>query len=137
MTDTVDTRATSLGRRDVAGGVAEARVRVLLRDFDEAEADIRVLGVLKVRAQDFNCTELNLRLNGASEMDLSGHGNSLDATIQGASKLNAYDYEVTDAIVDANGASKARVYVTGTLEIEESVVSDVDYRGNPRVIRRD
>jgi len=57
--------------------------------------------------------------------------------LQFASKLRAYNLEVDDAIVEANGASSAKVNVNNSLEMEEGLASDIDYRGNPRIIKRD
>lgn len=110
---------------------------VMFRNFTEEESEIEVLGVIKAKGEDFNCRNFYVRLNGASELDLYGRGTNLDASVQGASKLHAYDYEVANANVEANGASGADVFVTGTLEMEEGVASDIDYKGSPRVIRRD
>ena len=42
-----------------------------------------------------------------------------------------------DAIVEANGASSAKVNVTKSLEMDEGLASDIDFRGNPHVIKRD
>jgi hypothetical protein len=62
---------------------------------------------------------------------------NLDAELQFASKLRAYNLEVQDAMVEANGASSAKVNVSGSLEMEEGLASDIDYRGNPNVIKKD
>ena len=64
-------------------------------------------------------------------------GNDLDAELQFASRLRAYNLEVADAIVEVSGASSAKVNVNNTLEMEEGLASDIDYRGNPHVIKRD
>jgi hypothetical protein len=110
---------------------------VMFRNFTEEESELEALGVIKVKGEDFNCRNFYVRLNGASEFDLYGRGTNLDASIQGASKLHAYNYEVANANIEVNGASSADVFVTGTLEMEEGVASDIDYKGSPRVIRRD
>jgi hypothetical protein len=68
---------------------------------------------------------------------LSGRATNLDAELQFASKLRAYNLEVDDAIVEASGASSAKVNVLKSLEMEEGLASDIDYRGDPHVIKRD
>ncbi len=108
--------------------------KVSVKGFNEKETELKVIGAMKIRA-DINVENLSVEVSGASEVNLSGQGQRMNADIQGASKLNAYDFEVRTARVDANGVSHAKVYVTGTLEMEESFASEVDYRGDPKVIR--
>ena len=108
--------------------------KVSIKGFNEKETEIKVIGAMKVRA-NINVENLFVEVSGASELGLTGTGARLNADIQGASKLNAYDFEVANARIDANGVSHANVYVTGTLEMEESFASEVSYRGDPQVIR--
>lgn len=105
-----------------------------LRDTEELEIDIQ--GPVKVRG-DLNTNNLNINLSGSSEAELSGRANSLNADVKFASVLKAYNLEVVEAIIEVNGASSAKVNVRETLEMEEGIASDIDYRGNPRIIKRD
>lgn len=90
-----------------------------------------------VHAQgELNAGEITLRLNGSAEADLSGTARKLTADIKFASSLNAYNLEVEEAVVKAVGASSAKVHVTGNLEIDEGVASDIDFTGNPQVSYR-
>jgi hypothetical protein len=93
-------------------------------------------GPVKLRGE-IQGRDLVIDLTGKSEVELSGKVDNLDAELQFASKLRAYNLEVRDAIIEVNGASSAKVNVSGSLEIEEGIASDVDYRGNPSVIKRD
>lgn len=107
--------------------------------FDEFTADnmeIELRGPVELRG---NLTAHNLvvKLVGKSEAELSGRANNLDAELQFASKLRAYNLEVNDATVEVNGASSAKVNVTNSLEMEEGLASDIDYRGDPQIIKRD
>ncbi len=97
---------------------------------------IKILGAIKARG-NINAREMSVYLSGASELELRGEGNNLDAKVLGASKLNAYDYRAKNALVEANGASKASVYVTGRLEINEGLASKVSYKGNPTEVFKD
>ena len=80
---------------------------------------------------------LTVNLTGKSEAELSGQVNNLDADLQFASKLRAYNLEASDATVEVNGASSAKVNVSNSLEMEEGLASDIDYRGDPQIIKRD
>jgi hypothetical protein len=84
-----------------------------------------------------NVGEVTIRLTGKSEADLSGTAGSMTARVEFASRLRAYDLVADDAVVEVEGASTAKVNVKGTLEMEEGVASDIDYRGDPRIIRHD
>jgi hypothetical protein len=101
---------------------------------DDFEIDSR--GPVKIRG-DINAHNLVVKLTGKSEAELSGNVNNLNAHVEFASTLRAYDLETQDAFVEVNGASSAKVNVSGTLEIDEGVASDVDYRGNPHVVKQD
>jgi carbon monoxide dehydrogenase subunit G len=76
-------------------------------------------------------------LAGASELELRGEGETMEATIQGASQLKAYDFHTKNATIEANGASSAKVFVTERLEIKEGIASKVSYRGEPTMVVKD
>ena len=115
---------------------AEGYGKIEFENFETDDMDIEMRGPVKLRGE-LNARDLNIRLTGKSEAELSGRVTNLDADIQFASKLRAYNLEVNDAIVEVNGASSARVNVTNSLEMEEGLASDIDYRGNPNIIKRD
>jgi phage shock protein PspC (stress-responsive transcriptional regulator) len=133
-------------------GIEEMRINVTMPSLEKLEAtgfgnirfdnfngnklDIESTGPIKIRGE-IGMQELNINLTGKSEADLSGHANNLNARMELASKLRAYNLDVVDAMIEVSGASNAKVNVSGNLEIEEGVASDVDYRGNPNVVKRD
>lgn len=105
-------------------------------EFNGNDLEIESRGPIKIRGE-LSMQELSINLTGKSEAELSGHVNNLNARIELASKLRAYNLDVVDAMIEVSGASNAKVNVSGNLEIEEGVASDVDYRGNPNVVKRD
>ncbi|MBL0742797.1 PspC domain-containing protein [Chryseolinea lacunae] len=115
---------------------AEGYGKVQFENFESENMSLEVRGPVKVRG-DLNVKNLVMELTGKSEVELSGRAHNLDAEILFASKLRAYNLEVQDAVVEVNGASSAKVNVSGNLEIEEGLASDVDYRGNPAVVKKD
>lgn len=119
-------------QRIEANGAGEVRIS----GFTEDNLDIEVAGAVKLRA-DVNVRNLRAELTGASKLDIRGDGRYLEAELFGASALYADNFTVQDARVKAFGASKADVYVTDRLEMDESVASRIRYRGNPRTIIRD
>ena len=115
---------------------AEGYGKIEFENFQTDNIDIDLRGPVKLRGE-IDTRDLVINLTGKSEADLSGHATNLDAELQFASKLRAYNLEVDDAIVEANGASSAKVNVTKSLEMDEGLASDIDFRGNPHVIKRD
>ena len=107
-----------------------------LDEYSGQSLVVEARGPVNIRG-DINVENLTIRLTGNSEAQLSGNVGNMNASAEFASRLRAYDLEVRDAIVEVSGASSAKVNVMGTLEIEEGTASDIDYRGNPNVVRRD
>lgn len=99
------------------------------------DLEISLKGPIRARGK-ITAENVVVTLNGNAEADLSGTAKSLSAEVKFASRLRAYNLEVRDATVEASGASSAKVNVTGRLELEEGIASDIDFRGNPEVIRR-
>jgi hypothetical protein len=132
--------------------VEEARITITMPRLEKLEAtgygsirfdnfvtedlDIEARGPIRIRG-DINTQDLTLNLTGKTEAELAGNATRMNARLEFASKLRAYNLDVVDAIVEVSGASNARVSVTGNLEIEEGLGSNVNYRGGPNVIRRD
>jgi phage shock protein PspC (stress-responsive transcriptional regulator) len=109
---------------------------IRIDDFHFEDFDIDLRGPIKFRG-DLTANNLTINLTGASEADLSGNAHNMNAQLELASRLRAYNLEVQDAFVETSGSSTAKVNVHGNLEIEQGISSDIDYRGNPVVTRRD
>lgn len=109
---------------------------VELEELTGAALEIEARGPVTIRG-DVNIEDITIRLTGKSEADLSGRVGNMNARVEFASRLRAYELLADDAFVEVEGASTAKVNVKGTLEIEEGGASDVDFRGNPKIIRHD
>jgi phage shock protein PspC (stress-responsive transcriptional regulator) len=114
---------------------AKGAGKVDLRNFDVNDLEIHLTGAVEARG-NLDAKDININLTGASQLELEGTGHTMDAQIQGASSLRAFSFKVKDASVEVNGASSAKVNVSGTLEMEEGIASDIDYRGKPEIIKR-
>jgi hypothetical protein len=115
---------------------AEGYGSIRFEEFTMNDMEIDMRGPVNIRGT-LNADNLIVNLTGKSEAELSGQVNNLDAELQFASKLRAYNLETRDATVEANGASSAKVNVSHSLEMDEGLASDIDYRGNPEVINRE
>ena len=105
-------------------------------DISGTDLEIEARGPVRDRG-GINVQDLNIKLAGKSDAELTGRVNHMSARVELASRLRAYDLLAQDAIVEVSGASFAKVNVQGTLEVDEGVARDVDYRGNPHVVRLD
>ncbi len=109
---------------------------VIFTGFTVDNLDIEALGAVEIEGQ-VNARDVTINLGGASKLELRGEGNTMEATVQGASQLKAYGFTTENASVEANGASSAKVFVTGKLEIKEGIASKVSYRGDPTTLVKD
>jgi phage shock protein PspC (stress-responsive transcriptional regulator) len=105
-------------------------------EFSSDDLDIEIRGPIRLRGE-MRAMNLNLTMTGKGEADLSGSATRMNARLELASKLRAYNMDVVDAIVEASGASSAKVNVSGTLEMEETGLSNIDFRGSPNIVKRD
>jgi hypothetical protein len=111
----------------------EIKINISMPNIERLDANLT--GAVEARG-NLDAKDLNINLTGASQLELEGTGHTMDAQIQGASSLRAFSFKVKDASVEVNGASSAKVNVSGTLEMEEGIASDIDYRGKPQIIKR-
>ncbi len=114
---------------------AKGAGKLVFRNIVSDDLEVALVGAFKARGQ-LTVHHLSVEATGASEVEISGEGNNLEASITGASRLKAYDFEVQDATVETSGVSSARIYVTGVLDISEGVGSTISYRGNPAEVRK-
>jgi phage shock protein PspC (stress-responsive transcriptional regulator) len=104
-----------------------------IEDFNVEDLDIEVFGPVSVKG-NLTANRLNVNLAGTAKLELFGHGNSIDALVQGASTLKAFDFNVENATVETTSASTAKVTVSGRLETKEGISSKISYRGDPREV---
>ncbi|MEY3920847.1 MAG: hypothetical protein RL634_608 [Bacteroidota bacterium] len=89
-------------------------------------------------ASDFlgklECKRLQVHFSGASDIELTGKVNDLDAVLTGACKLNASTMKVENAEVKVSGASKSTINVHNNLHATATGASHIYYYGNPQHI---
>lgn len=122
MPDLKELKAKGAGDLDIVG-------------FREDDVELKLAGAISGEG-DFESNNLTIELTGASNIELKGSGDFMEANLTGACTLRAYNYEVKHAIIEANGACSAKVFATEKLEIEKGIASSVSHRGEPTVIER-
>ncbi|MCZ8217348.1 MAG: DUF2807 domain-containing protein, partial [Cyclobacteriaceae bacterium] len=114
---------------------AKGAGKLNFRGFTSDDVEIELLGAFRARGE-LTAHHLLVDIKGASELELTGEANNLDATIAGASRLKAYDFVVKDATVETVGVSSAQLTASGILELKEGVGSSIRYKGNPEEVKK-
>jgi hypothetical protein len=75
----------------------------------------------------------DIDLSGASHMNLTGSGGNIKIHSSGASTVDFTYFTVNNADVTFTGASHGTMDVRGTLDVDLSGASSLDYLGNPTI----
>ncbi|MFO7772442.1 MAG: head GIN domain-containing protein [Dehalococcoidia bacterium] len=79
----------------------------------------------ELKAQD-----ARLIVSGASRCELTGAAGDTDLNVSGASRANLLQFQMQNADVNISGASQATINVTGTLNVDISGASSLEYTGD-------
>ncbi len=127
------------------------KIKVFIQSPDLDEIDISGLNDLEIRSLNteslkismagknesevrIEANELEIVLEGSSDMELDGRGENLKIDISGICELDAGQYYAENVEVNTSGTSKAYVYASGVLTVDERGISKVVYSGNPTQI---
>lgn len=118
----------------IEGSTASSFVGMDKFTFDNFNID---LGEASTCELDMDVINLDLKLNSASRVHLSGKCDEMEACVNSASSLNAYDMPTKIADLKVSSVGKAKVNVSHELEIEASSMAKVYYMGDPEKIKKD
>lgn len=82
---------------------------------------------------DISAADVDMELSGGSRIELVGSADSLVADSSGGSHLELGSFPVGDANIEISGGGKATIDVNGTLDLDLSGGSQVEYSGEPRI----
>jgi hypothetical protein len=80
---------------------------------------------------DITAGDADLDLSGGSQVDLIGSADDLKVDGSGGSQLDLESFRVNNADMNLSGGGRATVNVTGTLDVNLSGGSKVEYIGEP------
>ena len=80
---------------------------------------------------DVTTGEIEVALQGASSLALTGTGGNADVSAKGARKADLGGFTVANAKVKLEGASDATITTDGVLDVDLAGSSDVRYLGEP------
>ena len=97
-------------------------------DIEAGSTHVEVSGASKFTgsliAQDYR-----FNISGASTCEISGSAAQGNIEVSGASRFNSPNFKMQDTTVSVSGASTAKIFTSGTLNIEASGASTVTYSG--------
>lgn len=76
---------------------------------------------------------LDIKISGASDVDINGTADEVKIDASGASDVKAYDFNTTNCSVDASGASSIKITVQKELSAKLSGASSVSYKGTAMI----
>lgn len=78
---------------------------------------------------------LEVDLDGASSIDVSGSISFLDAELSGSSDLLDFGLDISNLDIDLSGASTAFLSVEETIRVKASGASTLNYKGNAAILK--
>jgi hypothetical protein len=88
-------------------------------------------------AGHLTATDSDIDISGASHMNLTGSGGDIKVHCSGASTIDFTYFTADNADIEFTGASHGTIDVRGTLDVDLSGASSLDYLGDPTLGRRD
>ncbi len=94
---------------------------------------LTISGASSLDMTNMELGDVDIELSGASRLTAQGTGANLVSTVSGASNLDLESLPVNDATVTVSGASHAVMSPSGTLNVDASGASSLQYTGNPNL----
>lgn len=98
------------------------------KDLDRIKIELN--GATELKAVDLESENLDLEVNGAAKVHLSGAGDNLELETNGASTINTYKYDVANVDLQISGAASCFVYASKTINGNAAGVSKIRYKGD-------
>ena len=106
---------------------------------DEIKADALKLELSGANTSklNINAGKLEVETSGAANATLSGEADKLMIKSSGASNVKAYDLKAESVSVESSGVSNVFVTAQESLEVKADGLSNINYKGNAKVITRE
>jgi len=98
-------------------------------DMEAGNATADISGASRL-AGTLRAHDTSLTLSGASRCELTGSAADMELDVSGASRADLLQFEVQNVDADVSGASRATINMTGTLNVELSGASTLEYTGD-------
>ena len=123
--------------RSISGFEASGASKIIVENpVNEDDVHIYLSGASSFLGE-INCNRFYADLSGASNINVSGNANDLDLEASGASVFRDYGLNVEKLNGELSGASNAFLTVEDEIDIEASGASNLHYKGDATIIRKD
>jgi hypothetical protein len=99
-------------------------------DIEAGNTKINVSGASKATGK-LKAGDTQFEVSGASTCNLSGSGGLTSIEVSGASRFDSPDFLMQNTNINVSGASRADIFTSGTLNLEVTGASTLDYSGSP------
>jgi len=130
-----ESRKVYVNFREINSLIAKGAIDVYGRSPIRTETlELGISGASDVTLEVY-VDELICRIKGAADAYLSGEAKAMIARVSGSCDLEAGKLVAQVCKVEASGASDAQVHAIESLDAKASGSSDIEYRGNPKILR--
>lgn len=130
-----ESRKVYVNFREINSLIADGATDVYGRSPIRAETlELGISGASDVTLEIY-VDELICRIKGAADAYLSGEVGAMIARVSGSCDLEAGKLVAQVCQIEASGASDAQVHAVESLDAKASGSSDIEYRGNPEILR--
>jgi hypothetical protein len=103
--------------------------RLEFTDFSCGQLSFDLSGASHIKGLIEGAGSLDLKVNGASKLDLNGSAGNLIVEASGASNLDLVDFVVQNARIKLSGASRGSLNLNGKMDVALEGASRLDYSG--------
>ncbi|MGD1889543.1 MAG: head GIN domain-containing protein [Cyclobacteriaceae bacterium] len=132
-----ESRKVYVNFQEINSLIAKGATDVYSRSPLQAETlELGISGASDVTLEVY-VDELICRVKGAADAYLSGEAGVMIAKVSGSCDLEAGRLVTQVCQIEASGASDAQVHAIESLDAKASDSSDIEYRGNPEILRKE
>jgi len=110
------------------------KLRITLSNPDLASFSFRGAG--DANLSNIKNDRIEIVLSGAGELTASGETKEASITLSGAGSVDAKNLLAAKAKADSTGVGSLDIYATEQLEAKASGVGEINYYGNPKVVKK-
>ena len=102
-----------------------------MSDFKMDKFSIKMEGTGNGKLKNNDIKDLNIEINGKSNMEVEGKVEKLSAYVDGIGSLKAFGLEAENGDIKLNGIGSVEVNVEKKLSAEVNGIGKIIYKGNP------
>ncbi|MFK5894657.1 MAG: head GIN domain-containing protein [Pseudomonadota bacterium] len=109
---------------------------IKIKLYTEQLKHISINGSANIVMFDINQNQLDLHINGAGDVNVSGSVKRLTAIIDGTGDMRLENLKANSVVARIMGSGDIRVYATHELSAEIMGSGDIGYRGHPKKLKK-